>query len=119
VRGGEIGPFRRGDLVPEFEKAVFALKTGEVSGIVETQFGFHIIKKTSEKALTPQPAEETKAEIKKILEKTKFDAWMEKAKKRYNVKVDYNALSAIQPAQGTDAPAPEAGTVVPSVTVTK
>jgi foldase protein PrsA len=42
-QGGELGWFTRGQLVPEFEQAVFSLKPGEISAPVQTQFGYHII----------------------------------------------------------------------------
>jgi len=104
-RGGEIGPFRKGDLVPEFEKAVFPLKVGEVSGIVETQFGFHVIKKVNQKALPARSLEDSKFEIKKFIEKAKFDAWLEKAKTKLSVKVNYDMLSKLPAPQAQMMPA--------------
>ena len=44
--GGDLGRFGKGMMVPEFDKAVFALNPGELSAPVRTQFGYHLIKRT-------------------------------------------------------------------------
>lgn len=44
-QGGNLGEFPKGRMVPAFEKALLSIKPGEVSGIVRTQFGYHIIRR--------------------------------------------------------------------------
>ena len=42
-KGGQLSPFKRGQMVPEFEEVAFSLKPGDISDVFETQFGFHFI----------------------------------------------------------------------------
>jgi len=69
--GGDLGYFSRGQMVKPFEDAAFALKTGEVSKIVETQFGFHLIKAVDKKADKTLSYDEVKDELKDYLKQQK------------------------------------------------
>ncbi|MDR1196032.1 MAG: peptidylprolyl isomerase [Endomicrobium sp.] len=105
MNGGLIGPFKRGDLVPEFEKAALELKNNELSGIVETSYGFHIIFKVSENILPPMSSEQAKNEIKRTLEKERFDKWFETATQKLGVSVDPVKSESVSITN--NAPAPE------------
>ena len=65
--GGSLGWFGRGAMVPEFDKAVFAMQDGEVSDIVETQFGFHLIKKTGHQPASTPSFDEAHEGIREFL----------------------------------------------------
>jgi peptidyl-prolyl cis-trans isomerase SurA len=76
---GDLGYFRKGELVPAFEREALRLKVGEVGNIVRTEFGFHIIKLLDRKGTEPPPFEEVKE---KVLADY-YDSEMEKAFKQY------------------------------------
>jgi peptidyl-prolyl cis-trans isomerase D len=62
-QGGDLGFFGRGMMVKPFEDATFGMKEGDVSGVVESDFGFHIIKLVSVRAAKEKPLAEVRAEI--------------------------------------------------------
>ena len=66
-QGGSLGWFGRGMMVPEFDKCAFEMKKGEVSGIVTTQFGYHIIYKADEKGGGQQTLVDVHDQIKDLL----------------------------------------------------
>src|SRR6478736_2079726 len=80
--GGDLDYFGRGRMVPEFEQAAFAMKTGEISSApVKTAFGYHIIKMVDNKPEQTRPLAEVKSEIEDQLKWQKAQAEAEKVAK--------------------------------------
>ncbi|OGS23275.1 MAG: hypothetical protein A2252_09330 [Elusimicrobia bacterium RIFOXYA2_FULL_39_19] len=93
-QGGDLGAFKSAELLPDFVEPVKKLNVGAVTEEpVSTNYGFHILKKTSQKILPAQSFEQAKEEIRRLLLKTNFDKWIEEQKKGLKVKVDYSALN--------------------------
>jgi peptidyl-prolyl cis-trans isomerase SurA len=97
ANNGDLGFFARRSMVKEFDEAAFNLKKGEISDIVKTRFGFHIIKLTDMK---PYPSfEEDKEELKKIFKRTRYDdaynTYVNNLKDKYNFKVNTSIISFI------------------------
>jgi peptidyl-prolyl cis-trans isomerase C len=65
--GGDLGFFEQGQMVPPFEQAAFALKAGQMSEVVETPFGYHIIKVAEKQEARVVPIEEAKPQIEQYL----------------------------------------------------
>jgi peptidyl-prolyl cis-trans isomerase SurA len=89
--GGDLGSFKKGDMQPELEKAILALKPGEVSDLVSTPIGFHIIKLEAKVAGTTKPFESVKSDIEEILYRKKseerFSQWAKDLRGKASVEI--------------------------------
>ncbi len=106
ANGGDLGLFPRGQMVKPFEDAAFALQAGEISNLVETQFGYHIIKVVERLAPMPIPFEEAKKAITEDLAQKKkseaIRAYLESLRK--SAKIVFPPGSALAPAPEASQP---------------
>ncbi len=121
--GGDIGFHPKGTLLPEYEEAAFNLtKVGQVSGIVKTQYGYHIIRLEGSKPPAFVPLEEVRDFIKQQMAQEKqkelIDKYVEELKKTAKITVNENLLKDEKPSD-TQAPAEETTDTKPVETPTK
>jgi peptidyl-prolyl cis-trans isomerase C len=109
-RGGELGEFGHHQMVPEFEKAAFDAKVGEVTPVVRTQFGYHIIKVEAHDTTSFDDVKDTlEQQVRQELLKAKLDAMKEAAK----IVFDDTYFGVPAPAKTPETPAPPATNPAP------
>lgn len=95
-RGGDIGYFKKGQLVPEFEKACLELEVDQVSPIVKTSFGYHIIKLTDKKPSELKKFEDIKvgieSEVTSLKKREKFNHIVQDLKNKAHIEVNYDLI---------------------------
>jgi peptidyl-prolyl cis-trans isomerase D len=96
-QGGDLGFFGKGMMVKPFEDAVLKMKPGEISDIVESDFGFHIIKLTEVKAAEVRPFEQVRADIERDLKTQQAQKEFAKAADQFTNLV-YEQADSLQPA---------------------
>jgi peptidyl-prolyl cis-trans isomerase SurA len=89
--GGDLGSFKRGEMQPELEQAILGMKQGDISELVYTQLGFHLIKLEARIPGKPKPFESVKSEIEETLYRKKseerFSKWAKELRSKANIEL--------------------------------
>lgn len=86
--GGDLGFFSKGQMVPAFEKAAFALEVGNYTKQpVKTQFGYHIIKIDERRKAIPQPYEQVKSQFRQMILRERYSELVDRARKKLKVEI--------------------------------
>ena len=113
-KGGSLGNFPKGRMVPEFDKVAFSIKPGTISVPVKTQFGWHVIEVTKKTPGSSKTFEEAKSMIEQSLkfqlQAKAWETWLADAMKQADIKYgsgfDPKMLTASPSPSGSAAPAP-------------
>jgi peptidyl-prolyl cis-trans isomerase C len=107
--GGDLGFFRRGDMVPEFAEAAFALQAGQVSeNPVRSPFGWHVIKVEERRTAAPPPFEEVAQALRQQMMEAEVTAAVDRARAAARIERFNLDGSAPRPTDAAEPPAPAA-----------
>jgi peptidyl-prolyl cis-trans isomerase C len=108
--GGDLGFFRRGDMIPEFAEAAFALQPGQITEApIRTQFGWHVIRVEARRALEPPPFEDARADIRARVFEESVGRIVERFRSAANVErfnLDGTPMRVRSPLDAAEPPAP-------------
>lgn len=98
-KGGDLGSFGRGRMVPAFDEAAFSLETGEISEVIKTPFGYHVIEVTDKTEAKVQPLEEASEQIREHLNNQMRQEEFGKFLQGLRQKAEINYAEGVAPVQ--------------------
>ena len=98
-RGGDLGYFKKGQMIPEFENAAFSLNVGETSDVIKTRFGYHVIRLTDRKPAAYRSFEEVKDNVRTSIMRDKqrqsFDEFTKTLKDKSKISINQDILQSL------------------------